>query len=210
MKRLAAIAALAIAAALASTELAYWIGFRASAKESGEGSCAVLVLGYPSEADGRPHPVQRLRVEAGVAAYRAHACSRIVLSGGAVRNRHVEAVSMARVARELGVPAGDVVIEDRAHNTWENVGCGAPHLAGFDRVFVASDSLHAHRGRRYLCRQQPDLCDRAFAVGGYSPLSLVWWKVPSALYELRAWIRDVTVYEREGAKSSPPCPGEGG
>jgi len=208
-KRVAASAGLALAAAVGLCEIVHFAAHRASGAPPGGGTCAVLVLGYPSERDGSAHPVQRLRVEAGVSAYREHACSRIVVSGGAVENPHVEAESMARIARELAVPPDDLVVEDRARSTWENVGCGLAHLEGFDRLFVASDALHAHRGLRYLCRQRPALCDRAYAVGGYEAFSLLWWKLPAALYELRARIRDLAIYERNETANTATCPADG-
>ncbi len=209
MKRVALVVALALAAIAGTAELAYWLAAHLAATGAEGGSCAVLVLGYPNDSDGSPGPIQRLRVEAGVAAYRAHGCSRLVVSGAAVHNRYVEAESMARLASELGVPASDVVVEDRARSTWENVGCSVASLRGLERIFVASDSLHALRGRRYLCRQQPELCERAWAVGDDPPVSLLWWKVPAALYELRAWARDRLIHEREPASNAVPCPEAG-
>jgi vancomycin permeability regulator SanA len=196
----------ALVAAVGLVETAHWAAQGNRGADSDTGTCAVLVLGYPSEPDGSVHPVQRLRVAAGVEAYRTHACSRIVLSGGAVQTGHVEAETMARIARELAVPASDLVLEDQARSTWENVGCGLRRLGGFDRIFVASDSLHARRGVRYLCRQAPDLCARTFAAGGYESFALLWWKLPAALYELRARVRDRVFYERNEEANAAACP----
>jgi vancomycin permeability regulator SanA len=149
------------------------------------------VLGYPARSDGEPHPVQRERVGAGVLAYRRHGCERIVLSGGAVHNGHVEADAMARIARELGVPGEALVLERSARNTFENVALGAPLLAGYDTLYIASEPLHGRRARRYLCRQSPALCPRAALAAAYRPFDRIWWKLPAALYELRAWLRDL-------------------
>jgi vancomycin permeability regulator SanA len=135
-----------------------------SAVALGAGSCAVLVAGYPTREDGSAHPLQRARVAAGVAALRAGGCTRLVLSGGAVHGRYVEAQTMAGLARERGVAAEQIVVEERARSTWQNVGCAAPLLAGFERVYLVSEGLHARRARRYLCRQQPGWCDRVVAV----------------------------------------------
>ena len=205
-KRLVRLAVVGIVAIAALAELAYWTGWQLQGGGAQTDTCAVLVLGYPNDTDGSPGAIQRLRVAAGVAAWRAHACSRIVVSGAAVHNRYVEAVSMAKLVEEQGVPAAAVVVEKRARSTWENVACSLPSLQGFDRIFVASDSLHAYRGRRYLCRQQPSLCDRTAVAAGYEPFSLLWWKVPAALYELRAWLRDRILYERASAVDDATCP----
>jgi uncharacterized SAM-binding protein YcdF (DUF218 family) len=160
------------------------------------GTCAVLVPGVPAQGDGTPQAVARLRVEAGVATLRARDCARLVLSGGAVANAYVEADVMAGVARELGVPPDRIALEREAANTWENVAFAEPLLAGYDAVFVASDILHARRAVRYRCKQEPGSCARTFAVSIAPPLRDFVWKVPGALYELRAYVRDALVYGR--------------
>ena len=169
----------------------------------------MLVLGYPTREDGSPHPLQRARVAAGVAALRAGGCGEIVLSGAAVHGRDVEAQTMAGLARELGVAEEQIVIEDRARTTWENVGCAAPRLAGFDRILVVSEGLHARRAKRYFCRQIPAWCERVVAVRSELPLTLWPWKVGTALYELRAFARDLAARELGTEIDAPVCPAAG-
>ncbi|MGR8981202.1 MAG: YdcF family protein [Gammaproteobacteria bacterium] len=207
MKKAFAILVLLLAAVAALTESAYWLGYlnRAADSDVGTGDCIVLVLGYPTESDGTPHPVQRFRVEAGVAAYRAHQCGQIAFSGGAVRNRYVEAESMAAIALALGVSENDVIVEGRSRTTWENIGCSAPLLKGGNRVLLVSDSLHAHRAKRYACRQIPSLCQKVFAVGGMPPLALFWWSVPAAAHELLARLRDFFNHELTGLNNASTC-----
>ena len=191
-----ALLALAILASLAvAAELVFWLGGRIAAQPDVTGDCAVLVLGYPSDADGSPNAVQRDRIAAGVAAYQRNHCERLVISGGAAHNASVEAAVMARLATAAGVPAASVVIEDRAQNTWQNVEFSLPFLDGFAHLFVASDTLHAFRGRRYLCRQRPDWCDRVAVAPAYEPFARPWWKVGAVLYEMHAYVRDRLVYE---------------
>jgi hypothetical protein len=187
-------------------ELAYWQGSRNMSTGAGSGNCAVLVAGFPPNADGSLHPMQRMRVEAGVAAYRNHACDRLIVSGAAAHNEHVEAKIMAAFARELGIPDDHLIIEDQALNTWQNVSCSLPFLENHDRIFVASDTLHVHRAKRYICRQKPSWCDRVQVTGGHLPLSLVGWTVPFALHELYSWTRDIAVYERSNSGNVPFCP----
>jgi hypothetical protein len=51
-----------------------WLGSTLAARPALSGNCAVLVLGYPSNADGSPNPVQRARRgRAGLRALRATA-----------------------------------------------------------------------------------------------------------------------------------------
>lgn len=158
--------------------------------EALRGHCAVLVLGYPSREDGSPSPIQRLRVAAGVAAMQRHACERIVVSGGAVHSEAVEALTMAALARDAGVAGAAIVVEDRARTTWENVSLSLPLLPEGDAVVVASDAVHAQRGRRYVCEQAPDRCGRVYTAPGWEPFRHLGWTLGSALYETKARIRD--------------------
>lgn len=187
-------------------ELAYWQGSRGASAGTGSGDCAVLVAGYPANRDGSLHPMQRMRVEVGVNAYRNQACDRLIVSGAAAHNEHVEAKVMAVFARELGISDDHLIIEDRALNTWQNISCSLPYLENYDRIVVASDSLHMHRAKRYLCRQKPSWCDRVQITGGYLPLSIAGWTVPFALHELYSWTRDITFYESSRSGNAPFCP----
>jgi uncharacterized SAM-binding protein YcdF (DUF218 family) len=149
------------------------------------------VLGYPSHSDGTPSFVQAMRVAAGVRAYQESKCDRLVFSGAAVKNQIVEAQTMAQLARRLGVPSNQIGLETQARNTWENIKFSIPILSTDRRILLASDSLHAQRGRRYLCKQRPDLCARTFVAVEYRPFDRWWWKVAAAGYELFAWGRDL-------------------
>jgi len=102
---------------------------------------------------------------------------------------------MAQLAREAGVPAAQIATEDRAQNTWQNVEFSLPFLDGFEHLFVASDTLHAYRGKRYLCRQRPAWCGRVAVALAYEPFARPWWKIGAVLYELHAWVRDRLAYE---------------
>lgn len=188
-------------------EAAYWVA-APGAETGGVGNCSVLVLGYPSEPDGSPHPVQRFRVEAGVKVMREHGCSPLVISGAAVANDHVEADAMAAIARSLGVAEPDLIREPQARTTWENIGCSARYLRTGGRVFIVSDALHAQRGKRYACRQDAGLCLAAVAAGGEPPTNLYWWKLPAAIYEIAAAARDVLVYQLANRQNAPVCGAE--
>ena len=176
------------------SESADWMACNIAA-DSGRGkSCAVLVLGYPSASDGKPNRVQEVRVAAGLRGYRHYRCDRLVFSGAAVQNQIVEAQTMAQLARDSGVRSDRISLETQARNTWENIKFSIPLVAPFDRILIASDSLHAQRGRRYLCKQRPDLCDRTFVAVAYQLNGRWWWKMLSAGNELFAWGRDLLLF----------------
>ena len=81
----------------------------------------LLVLGAPSDPDGKPSPEQRERVMEAVREFQAGRAGHIIVSGAAVHNEWCEAESMARVAEAAGVPADDVIVEPKAQNTIQNV-----------------------------------------------------------------------------------------
>lgn len=189
-------------------ELAPWLAEPAPVSVPSGVRCAVLVAGRPAEDDGSLHPGQRQRVEVGVAAFLEQGCERLVVSGGAVRNAHVEAEVMGAYALELGVPESALVAEGRARNSWENVGCSAPHLASADVVLVASDALHVHRVKRYLCRQQPGRCAQVVAVGVHRPFARFPWEGFFTLYEGLAWLRGLTLHA-DPRNDAPICPAAG-
>ena len=80
----------------------------------------IIVLGYPANPDGTPSPEQRERVLEGVRRYRAGVAPRLIMTGGAVQNHHVEAHVMADFARAQGLPSDAVIEEDQAQNTIQN------------------------------------------------------------------------------------------
>lgn len=190
-------------AVLGITELAFRT-FSSEPKAGASTSCAVLVLGYPTRADGSLSAVQRFRTESGVRVLREQRCDQVIFTGAAVANRFVESDAMAAFARQLGVSDGAIAVEREATNTWENVGCSAPLLRRWRRVFVVSDSFHAARARRYACTQSVALCDQVIAAGINPPVSQLWWKVPAAVYESSAWLRDT--WRRDfGSADAPAC-----
>ena len=76
MKRVLLAALLVAAFIFAATQAGFWLA--AVPRPSSAKDCAVLVLGYPTKADGTFSPVARFRVEAGVQVYREHQCSKLV------------------------------------------------------------------------------------------------------------------------------------
>lgn len=81
----------------------------------------IIVLGTPSRLDGSPSPEQRERVLEGVREYKAGVASHIIMTGGPAHNHFVEAHTMAQLAASEGVPASDILEEDQAHDTIQNI-----------------------------------------------------------------------------------------
>ena len=129
----------------------------------------------------------------------------VLLTGGAVRNDRIEAVTMANLAKTLGVRADQMVIEPSARNTWENVGCLLGLLRRAERVFVVSDTLHAQRAVRYACRQDSRLCGTVVNAGVVPPIGQLWWSLPAAALQGGAFLRDRIAFERNPSENAPLC-----
>ena len=205
MKRVALALLFMAALILAVTEATFWLASRSGPPPSNEHGCAVLVLGYPANADGTASAVARFRVESAVEVYREHRCSKLILSGGAVQNEHIEAESMAALAKRLGISAEEIVLERSARSTWENVGCTVPLVPSAGRVLVVSDSLHAKRAARYACRQDPSLCGRFVASGAAPSVDLTFWSIAAAANEVRVLVRDFLLYRSGAAADASTC-----
>ena len=81
----------------------------------------IIVLGVPANRDGSESVDEKTRVDEGVREYRAGRAGHIIMSGGAAWTPVAEAQVMARAALAAGVPAEDIVIEDRSMNTIQNI-----------------------------------------------------------------------------------------
>ena len=112
----------------------------------------ILVLGSPCRHDGSPSPEQRARVLEGVREWRRGVAPKLILSGAAAHNRWVEAWSMARIAREQGVPAGDILEEPQAYNSIQNVyyTVAIMQAHGWRSAEVVSSWSHLPRASRIL------------------------------------------------------------
>jgi uncharacterized SAM-binding protein YcdF (DUF218 family) len=114
----------------------------------------LVVLGYPTNGDGSASPEERARVLGAVAEYKSGRAAHIIMTGGAAHNRFVEAEAMKRVAVEAGVPADAILVEDKAHDTIENI-CLSERLMdehGWQTLEVVSDPAHVVRAALILER----------------------------------------------------------
>lgn len=91
----------------------------------------------------------------------------IVFSGGSVGSGRSEAELMPQYARSAPGFAGQVVIEDQSHTTWENVTNVLPLVERVDRIVIASQPAHALKVRAYVRRQRPELAARVTRGADY-------------------------------------------
>ncbi|MGC5168849.1 YdcF family protein [Luteimicrobium sp. DT211] len=150
---------------------------------------AVVVLGFPGRRDGRPGLVQHYRVRVAVRSREPEAGRSVLVLTGRSPHRPADEPSEAAVMAELaverfGVSRSDVVLEEEARTTWENVARTLPLVRGFDEVVIASDTFHARKARRYLRRQDPATWARLRRAGDYRFGELVLIKPLLALLRL--------------------------
>lgn len=95
----------------------------------------------------RPNTAGIYRLVEGVNVYRANPGSKLIVSGGPTGGEESFAEVGARVARALGVPAADVLLQPRSRNTEEEVGLLAP-MVGAARFAVVTSAAHMPRAMR--------------------------------------------------------------
>ena len=107
----------------------------------------IVVLGCPANPDGTPSVGERERVGEAVREFRAGVAPRIIITGGAAHNHYVEAHVMAQLAESKGVPASDIVEEDRARDTIQNAyySVGIMLARGWHSAEVVSEPSHLRR-----------------------------------------------------------------
>jgi len=114
----------------------------------------LIVLGSPTDSDGNPSPLELARVTEAVQEYERGVAPRIIITGGAAKNRFVEAQVMARIAEAQGIPASAVIEDPYALNTIENT-CNAQRIMrshGWDSAEVISSPSHLPRAGLILSR----------------------------------------------------------
>ncbi|MEA2554433.1 MAG: hypothetical protein QOJ65_2609 [Fimbriimonadaceae bacterium] len=108
---------------------------------------AAIVLGAGLRKN-RPAPVFQERINHAVLLYRNGRVRKIIFTGGKGSATTVpEAVAAKQSAIELGVPEGDLVIEDQSKTTYENLVFAntLASKAGLHSYLIVSDPWHMRR-----------------------------------------------------------------
>jgi uncharacterized SAM-binding protein YcdF (DUF218 family) len=135
----------------------------------------ILVLGNPAKSDGSIGPLARARVLEGIRQYRAGAAPHLLMTGGAVQNRFVEAQVMQQFARSQGVPASAVFAEGESQNTIQN-------------AYYSYKIMEAHDWTSALIVSSPTHLRRASLIFRNYPLE---WRMDEA-----PWPQDYPLWKR--------------
>ncbi|PTM57708.1 YdcF family protein [Desmospora activa] len=106
--------------------------------------------------DGEPSPALRERLEAALQLYEDGLVARIILSGGEGNDGISEAEGMKRYLTARGVPADDLLLEEEAANTQENLSFSQAILkeAGLTEVYIVTHDYHMYRAMKIAAELQ--------------------------------------------------------
>jgi uncharacterized SAM-binding protein YcdF (DUF218 family) len=110
-----------------------------------------IALGCPTEDNGKPSACLQCRVDGALRALRSGRVRAIIFSGGAAHNRHVEGEAMARLAKDAGIPAEQILIEGQSLTTWQNLRYSQRIMRehGYASALLISAAEHLPRARRF-------------------------------------------------------------
>jgi hypothetical protein len=119
---------------------------------------------------------------------------------------------MAGYARDiLGVPAQQVMLEEQARSTWDNIKYSLPMAEPFSAIKIASDPFHVRKAHRYVARIRPDLATRLEPARCYRPGEYLPLKAAILVYEIWSRARRRLVApvsgDRPGTPNTPQATG---
>ena len=116
-------------------------------QEGPESMGVAVVLGAQVLSGGRPSRTLEARVRHAAQLYKEGKVGLVVPTGGLGEHPPSEAEVMARILVGVGVPESDVLLEDRARNTWDSARlvAGMAGKLGVRSVVVVTDPLHCVR-----------------------------------------------------------------
>lgn len=108
-----------------------------------------IVFGARVWADGSPSNTLYDRVLTGVELYRAGRIKTLLMSGDRSSDTYDEPAAMKKMALELGVAEGDIIIDNDGKRTFDT--CDRAHkVFGVDRAILVTQDYHQPRAL-YLC-----------------------------------------------------------
>jgi len=116
-------------------------------RDDHQGGVAALVLGAAVLVGGQPSAALKRRALHAARLYRAGAVSTILATGGPPGAAPSEAEVIRSLCLTAGVRDADILVEDRAASTRENIAFALPILAAhrIEQVCIVTDRFHARR-----------------------------------------------------------------
>lgn len=118
----------------------------------------VIVPGVPFMEPKWDRTMQ-MRVIWAIHLYKKGIAKKIIMSGSSVYSPYVEAQIMKLYAIGLGVPADDIIIEDKAQHSTENIWYGykLAKLLGYHKIALSTDPFQTRMTYRFGKRRLKDL-----------------------------------------------------
>lgn len=107
----------------------------------------LIVLGNPPKKDGTLTYRLRSRLNVALSLTEHFKVSQIILSGGSVYNDLVEAEVMKKYCIDHGIPPTKIILETRAHNTYDNALYSAQIVAELKHEMIIVVTSHYHKRR---------------------------------------------------------------
>jgi len=132
---------------------AFWLVHKTHPLQNAD---VIMVLGSPSLPNGKASIIQKSRVDRALELYNKGFASKLIMTGGAAWNNHIESVTMKHYAVSMGVPESAILTEKKSINTDENVKFSFEILKqhNINRVIVVTSSFHTRRAA-FLLRHFP-------------------------------------------------------
>lgn len=119
----------------------------------------LILLGFPTTNSGTVSSLLKSRLDTGVKLYQQKNITKIIVTGGAISNKFVEAEVMASYCIKNGVETTDIIIEPNAKNTFENARLSfekARYINYTDTIIVTSE-FHTKRTHYFFSRYFKDI-----------------------------------------------------
>lgn len=117
--------------------------FTADTFENDEKADCILILGAGVK-DGKPKPMLRDRLLAGIELYKSGAAKKIIMSGDHGRADYDEVNVMRSFAIEQGVRAEDIFLDHAGFSTYDSV-YRAKNIFGAENIIIVSQKYHLYR-----------------------------------------------------------------
>lgn len=119
----------------------------------------LVVLGYPAEDSGTPSLILKSRLDKAIEIYKTGKAKKVILTGAAVENEHIESDIMANYCRLHGIPENDIFKESDARNTYENARMVKRIMQKieYEHVIVVTSSFHKLRAKLFFSKQLDDV-----------------------------------------------------
>jgi len=118
-----------------------------SVRDETRSADVIIVLGAAVWPNEQPGPSLRARTERAIELYDDGYAAHLILSGGLGRFPPEEAEVMRRLAVQTGIPSEALVLDKKAHSTWESMVYAREIMQerGWDTALIVSDPFHMKR-----------------------------------------------------------------